>query len=67
MRVSILPNPLLDIGDCIYVQIKDNYYETVVTNIDFAIGSYTELNIDAESPSKNASYTSQISAAVKKQ
>ena len=66
MRVSILPNPLLDIGDCIYVQIKDNYYETVVTNIDFAIGSYTELNIGAESPSKNASYTSQISAAVKK-
>lgn len=66
MRVSILPNPLLDIGDCIYVKIKDNYYETVVTNIDFAIGSYTELNIDAESPSKNASYTSQISAAVKK-
>lgn len=66
MRVSILPNPLLDIGDCVYVQIKDNYYETVVTNIDFAIGSYTELNIGAESPSKNASYTSQISAAVKK-
>ena len=66
MKVSILPNPLLDIGDCIYVKIKDNYYETVVTNIDFAIGSYTELNIGAESPSKNASYTSQISAEVKK-
>lgn len=66
MRVSILPNPLLDIGDCIYVKIKDNYYETVITNIDFAIGSYTELSIGAESPSKNASYTSQISAEVKK-
>lgn len=66
MKVSILPNPLLDIGDCIYVKIKDNYYETVITNIDFAIGSYTELSIGAESPSKNASYTSQISAEVKK-
>lgn len=66
MTVSILPNPLLDVGDCVYILIKDNYYETVITNISFAIGQFTDLTIGAESPSKNASYNSKVSAVTKK-
>lgn len=66
MTVSILPNPLLDVGDCVYILIKDNYYETVITNISFAIGQFTDLAIGAESPSKNASYNSKVSAVTKK-
>ena len=66
MSFDTIQNPLLEIGDCVYVLINGNYYETLITNLTFSIGKFTSITVGAESPGKNASYNAPISTYVKK-
>lgn len=64
LSVSALSNPSIEAGDVAYVtDRKGNSYQTLITNINYTIGSYESITCDAETPSKNNSV--RYSAATK--
>lgn len=63
---STIQDPTIEAGDCVLVyDTKGNEYRTVVTNVQFTTGGYTELNCKAESPIKQtSSYVNPAAQAV---
>lgn len=64
INFDTLSNPLIEIGDKVIVELREGIYETIITNIDFAIGNDTTCICGAESPgaldNKPNSNTAQV-------
>lgn len=63
---SSVQDPTIEAGDCALVyDTKGNTYPTVITNVEFTTGGYTEIDCKADSPlSQNSRYINPASQAV---
>ena len=53
---SSIQDPTIEAGDCALVyDVKGNMYNTIITNVLFKTGGYTELDCTAEPPAKQGS------------
>lgn len=53
--VTAISDPSREAGDVAYLTHKGNTYQTLLTNINWSIGSQDSISCDAETPSKNKS------------
>lgn len=62
---SAIQNPTIEAGDCALVyDVKGNMYKTIITNVSYKVGGYTEVKAVAESPiSQNSSYVNPAAQA----
>lgn len=61
-------NPIIEAGDCCYIISRERYvYQSVVTNINYKIGSRTSFSCNAETPRRNkAAYYSELAKTTTK-
>ena len=63
---SAIQDPTIEAGDCALVyNVKGNTYPTIITNVQFTTGGYTDVNCKAEAPlAQNSRYVSSAATAV---
>lgn len=67
LKLSVLNNPLYQVGDIALVETDSNIYSTILTNINYSVGRFTEISCEAESPGKNngIAYSQETRAYIK--
>ena len=64
--LSSIQDPTIEAGDCCVVyDVKGNMYNSIITNVVFKTGGYTELSCNAEPPSRQGSVYSAPASVVK--
>lgn len=67
VNLSVLNNPLYQVGDVALVETDSNIYSTILTNINYSVGRFTEISCGTESPGKNngIAYSQETRAYIK--
>ena len=63
---SSIQDPTIEAGDCCVVyDVKGNMYKSIITNVVFTTGGYTEVSCNAEPPARQGSRYSAPASVVK--